>query len=267
MMLPGRRMTFQLTPLLDLLLIVIFAQYMDVEQTSRDSHERLARRQQEMELKLVAQAEELRQRMDAEHARRLQEAQQQRTRFEQAWRDIVQQQERLSELLSELFALPEDAVRKLLAISPQGQPPSVEQTAELRRTLKQLQATKGRELLRMLLTYQEMRKRVDVWEVYVTADGFIEFDNGEAVRRFAAETTDEIANGLLQAYKSFPEPRTLVILLFSYGDASAGARQRAQAALPVAVARMREDSGGRHWFEFAVLGFAPDGPSLRAGKR
>ena len=44
-----QRMTFQLTPLLDLLLIVIFAQYMEVQNQAKSAQTRLARERGSLE--------------------------------------------------------------------------------------------------------------------------------------------------------------------------------------------------------------------------
>ena len=44
---PRRRMTFQLTPLLDLLLIVIFAQFMEVQQQAESAQDDLQQQKQQ----------------------------------------------------------------------------------------------------------------------------------------------------------------------------------------------------------------------------
>lgn len=262
-----RKMTFQLTPLLDLLLIVIFAQFIEVQQTSNKSEAALETRAAEMRQTLLAQAEELRNKMDAAHDLRMRDVESKREYYDQAFKSILEQQNQSGEMLSEMFDIPEDMVNELLGIKAGQKAYTPEQSANIRRTLKGLQQKNGRELLKTLISYGEMKKRCDVWEIYVTEDGTIELDNGEFVKKFRAKTQSEIEDGLFAAYKSFPEPKTLVILMFSYGDASAGIRQRSQDALPAALARMRDDSGGRNWFEFAVLGFSPEGPSLRAGNK
>ena len=45
---PRRRMTFQLTPLLDLLLIVIFAQFMEVQQQAESAQDDLQQQKQQL---------------------------------------------------------------------------------------------------------------------------------------------------------------------------------------------------------------------------
>lgn len=261
-----RKMTFQLTPLLDLLLIVIFAQFMEVRDTTSRSEAARDAREAEMREQIELEAAELKEQLQLEHAAKLNDLQEQRRRYREALRSILRQQEEAGKVLADAFDVPEETVSRLLKLDPNSSA-NVRRTAEeLSATLQELQKASGRELLRMLISYSEMRKRCDIWEVHISDEDVIEFDNGTEVRSFRAGREPEIEDRLFEAYKTFGEPRTLVILLFSYGDASAGVRQRTEDALPAAVARMRADSGGRHWFEFAVLGFSPDGPSLREAK-
>ncbi|MFK7820893.1 MAG: hypothetical protein AB8G99_19420 [Planctomycetaceae bacterium] len=260
MKLASKKMTFQLTPLLDLLLIVIFAQFMEVRDTSSKSEAVLEKRAAEVRQQLLSQAEELRKRMDASYASKM-------NKLDEQQQSLLAQHDQAGEILSEIFNVPESTVNKLLRIDPAQGSYTARQKQDLKQTLRNMQKSNGPELLKMLISYGEMQKRCDIWEVYVAEDGSLEFTNAEQVRTIRARTQAEIEGELFDAYKSFTEPKTLVIILFSYGDASAGARQRTEDALPGALARMREDSGGRHWFEFAILGFTPDGPSLKTGNR
>lgn len=262
-MIPPRRMTFQLTPLLDLLLIVIFAQFMEVQQTSTKSDELLQTRAKEMRQQIMAQAEELRRKMDLAFADRMKEANQRRAFYDNALKSVVQQQQQSGEVLAELFDLPNDAVKDLLKIDPNSTAFTPAQRESLRATLRDMQQKNGQELLQLLISYGEMKKRCDVWEVHVTGEGLVRFDNGADVREMQVKTDTEAEKKLFEAYKTFEEPKTLVIILYSYGDTTAAQQQRVRNALPGLLAKMREDSGGRHWFEFAVLGFTPEGPTLR----
>lgn len=266
-MIAPRRMTFQLTPLLDLLLIVIFAQFMEVQQTSSKSEESLETRVSEMRQRLLADAESLRQKMDLAHAERMQKVDQRRNFYDNAFKSVLQQQNQSGEVLAEVFDLSAEEMKDLLKIDPASKQFTPEQRENLRRTLKEMQKKDGRQLLQLLISYGEMRKRCDVWEVHVNSDGAVRFDNGLQTRLIRAESQQEAGEKLFEAYKTFEEPKTLVILLYSYGDTTAGQQQRIRNALPGLMAKMREDSGGRHWFEFAVLGFTPEGPTLRGENR
>ncbi|MCA9115671.1 MAG: hypothetical protein KDA79_11350, partial [Planctomycetaceae bacterium] len=167
------------------------------------------------------------------------------------------------QILGEFFQLPETLIDQVLRQQAQTRPPpSPEEQEQLRQKLRGFSELRGRELIRHLLTYDELRKRSDIWEIHLSPGGLVEFRSNGIVRRFRAETIEEFAFGMFATYKSLPEPKGLVILLMSYGDILVGQRRAAMAGLPIVTDRMRRDSGGRTRFEYAVLGFEPDRPPL-----
>ena len=259
MKLPTRRMTFQLTPLLDLLLIVIFAQFIEVRDTSTKSESVIEQQKAEAQLEMEEKARKLREQMDAEHADRM-------TQLEQKEKSLLAQREQVGNVLSEVFNMSDKAFERVLRANS-ADTYSNEQKQRMQKALGSLRSSKGRELLKMLVSYGEMQKRCDIWEVHVEGNELIQFSAGGITTNIRADTKDEITDELFKAYKTLPEPKTLVIILFSYGNTNAGARRRAEEALPDAIAKMRADTGQRNWFEFAILGFAPEGPSLQNGKR
>lgn len=259
MKLPTRRMTFQLTPLLDLLLIVIFAQFIEVRDTTTKSEAVLERQKSEAQQQIEEKAKKLREQMDAEHADRM-------TQLLEKEKSLIAQREQVGDVLSEAFNMSDKAFERVLQANS-ANTYSTEQKQQMARALRALRSSKGRQLLKMLVSYGEMQKRCDIWEVHVEGNELIQFSAGDTTTNIRADTKDEITDGLFKAYKTLPEPKTLVIILFSYGNTNAGARRRAEEALPDAIAKMRADTGQRNWFEFAILGFAPEGPSLQNGKR
>ena len=74
---------------------------------------------------------------------------------------------------------------------------------------------------------------------------------------FRARTAEEFADKLYAAYKSLPQPKSLVVIMLSWGDARADVREAALRALPIVTERMRQNAGGFIRFEYAVLGFQP----------
>ncbi len=77
-----RRMTFQLTPLLDLLLIVIFAQFMEVQQVSdrtEISHQLQLKEQQTLNQQHIAEFQNQRKQQERQLRAKLSEARDQRT--------------------------------------------------------------------------------------------------------------------------------------------------------------------------------------------
>ena len=265
---PIRRIAFHLTPLLDLLLIVIFAQYIEVRDQTRREQMATSQRLQAVErerdeaLQAVAALRDT----DANDRRRQDDAlqrlrsenetlRQQQAELAEALRQAAEQRDRVGALTALLFDVPPELMtRALEAPAAERTPAEVERLRAQFRELAQMRAGAA---VKHLLTYDELRKRADVWDVYVAETGEIAFSAGEQRRTFRADTPETFAARLYDIYKSLPQPKGLVIILLSYGDAKAVWREAAIKGLPQAAARMREDAAGRTRFEYAVLGFRP----------
>lgn len=273
-----RRMTLQLTPLLDLLLIVIFAQYMDIRQTTLEEETQSSRRFEQLQTELEeARQSQSRALADLTAAEdRMQDLAgiaELRTASEQELEERLaasadeleraQEQKRLvGELTAELFRIPNEQIEELLAQPPMLSPA---ERAQLKEQFREMGSARGDELVKHLLTYEELRKRADIWEIYVAENGRVSFLTDRLSREFRADSPEGFASQLYEAYKSLPQPKGLVIILLSYGDARFGPRDAALRGLPLAAARMREDAAGRTRFEYAVLGFRVEPPQRAEG--
>jgi hypothetical protein len=69
------------------------------------------------------------------------------------------------------------------------------------------------------------------------------------------ESETDFAARLFEHSKSFADPRTLVIMLLSWGDAQGGARQRATNGMPILAEQLRKDAAGIRWYDFSIVGF------------
>lgn len=273
----GRRFHFQLTPLLDLLLIVIFAQYLDVTQQAKresESAERqVAERRAELDREYVQLRTELQQersQLAAERQRLAQIDAASEARVEDSQQkldDVVAQQQRAASLIAELFNVPGTLVEQALAPRPAGSPPRTAQEIErLRERFRQMASLRGSEVVEHLLSYDELRKRADVWTLRIEKTGEIVSTAGDVRQAFRAATPSEFSTKLFDRYKTLEQPKGLVIILVSYGDARADVRQAVINGLPEAVRLMREDRLGRTQFEYAVIGYIPeDGSADDAG--
>jgi hypothetical protein len=279
----SRRLTFQLTPLLDLLLIVIFAQFMEVRDTTTtqevQSTETIARAEREFtqarsELNQL-QSERLKaQAALAQLERELELLQSVANELSVGREDLEEklaaarkQRDHVAGLMTEMFALPAEAVQELIRVrTQQDLRLTPEQVERLRNEVREYSQRNPQEAVRHLLTFEEMRKRCDIWELHVSGMGVTEFIAGDQSQRFRAETPDEFERKLFECYKTLPQPKSLVILLLSYGDVKASVYEAAMNGLPRAASRMREDQNGRSRFEYAVLGFNAATPT-RPGER
>uniref|UniRef100_A0A7C2K2E3 Uncharacterized protein n=1 Tax=Schlesneria paludicola TaxID=360056 RepID=A0A7C2K2E3_9PLAN len=252
----ARKLTFQLTPLLDLLLIVIFAQYLDVRSTARRetieleaSRTLISAQLDEALRQLIALREKL-----AQMEQRVEVAE---TRSVEADRFLAQR-DLIGELVTELFRLPEGTLAPLLqSRTASGPGPSASDLAQLQSRLKALGGGQSDRVVDHLLTFGEMRKRMDVWELYLQDNGSVVLTVGDKRLTFRAESADAFATRLFEAYKTLPEPKSLVLLLVSYGDAKFQSLKAMLDGLPQALDRIRTDAGDRSRLDYAVLGFRP----------
>lgn len=256
-MLTRRRIILQLTPLLDLLLIVIFAQYLEVRQSAAEqqqSVEESQRQSEQTEHELRRTADELQTELAAS-----------RVQLEIA----REQTRRLTELGLEQLQIPRekmnammrDLVERLSDDGSPSRPPDVEEPLDDEVTPDaEATALQQRRLLQFLQTYVELRKRSDVWELYLAESGVVTLIAGDAEQTFRATDDEGFAQRLFDAYKKLPQPKGLVVILLSFGDTRADDRQIAIRGLELATRRMQEDRGDQTRFEFSVLGYQPQKP-------
>lgn len=265
-----RRLTMQLTPLLDLLLIVIFAQFMDVQEreaTTVDEAHRAVEQRQRAEAELTELEATHQEAIDfltraAEVVKELRSKNrtlsEQNEQLEAEVDQVIAQQRLLGELVSELFRLPESVIAQVLTPDGAAGPAATaEERERLEAKFRELSQQNAGRMIRHLLSFEEMRKRCDLWELHIDETGWFTLRAGNEMRGFRADSPEEFANRLYAIYKSLPAPKPLVVIMLSYGDARADVREAAIQGLPQVTDRMREDAGGFIRFEYAVLGFQP----------
>ncbi len=277
---PLRRLTMQLTPLLDLLLIVIFAQFLEVRETDAQRARAAARREREFQ---AAQEETLRLqaalgdafRLLAEARRAMQSSQELirrgREELQQHEQDLERSQQRqevLGRLLVELFRVPQPVIDELL--DPHRVPPlseSAEEFERLRKEFQRLAEASPGAAIRHLLTFEEVRKHCDFWELHLERDSRrLALVDAQRQQHFLAlpledaqpaASLDRVAfeRELYAMFKSWPQPKSLVLVLFSY-DAGVriNVRDPAQEGILRVLDRLRVGAAGRTRFEFADFG-------------
>lgn len=271
MTLKPRRIAFQITPLVDTLLIVLFLQYLDSRQQQAGTQAEAAeamrdRNRAAAQLTLAESRErEARQELVRAHdslARLAAESHAREERAAQAEAELGRMQGHqrvLGELMVELFKLPPDDVAAVL--DPGRDPPlaaSPEDIERLRTTFQEFSENSPGAMIRHLLTYEEIRKRCDLWDLFIDAQGVATLDTGVTELRFRVQP-DTFADDLFHRYKSLPQTKDLVILLLSVDrQAQRQFVQPVRSSLPRLVSRLREDSGGRTRFEYADLGVRLD---------
>lgn len=248
-MVPRRRLSLQLTPLLDLLLIVIFAQYMEVQQNTVSMEENFARREREL----------------VEFRELLIDRQEQMQEERSKWLATQRRQvETVGDALAEALNLPGQLVRELTRLREEGEATDVQRLRRAAQRVRKLMEARGEEFVQMVLRVDEMQKHVSLWELHLQANGRVLLSDGQQTAVVAFETREEFLDRVVAATKSFSEPKTLVLLLLSYGDTQAGFRSLAEGGMTELAAQLRHDSGGIRWYDYSLLGYRPEGPILAA---
>ena len=282
-----RKLTIQLTSLLDLMLIVIFAQYIEIRETSAarerqravqaaaDREAVAAEREQHLAA-LSSEREEL-ERRRAEFDAERDEIAQREAELSEALRHALEQQKQIGDIVAELFHVPDALIQELL--QQRDSDPAARSAAEvesLKQAFRELGELRGAEALKHLLTYEELRKRCDIWEIYITEEGVAIFDAGEASKQFRFREAEAAARGprtraeireedeeaaqrfadrIFDFYKTLPQSKSVVIMLLSYSKSTSyNWRRPAILGLSKAADRMRTDSNGRTRFEYALIG-------------
>ena len=197
-MITRRRLALQITPMLDMLLIVMFLQFLDMKQRTAS-----------LEVQASASAASVQQMQD-----QLTQAQQDRDR-------VAEEQAAIARTLSEVFQLTPQETKMFLAemrpTGPRGSSPA----AQAR--LQQLASGSKEPILQHLLTYDEIRKRCDVWELFIDGQNVAHLDTGERERELRVNLNEaqdveleRFAVELEGIYRGLPQPKHLVILLLSY---------------------------------------------------
>ena len=251
-----RRLTFQLTPLLDLLLIVIFAQYMEVQQKAESA-------QAEVEQQKVDLAEEYNARRDElerQHAAESGDVSALRERYRAQHDSIVKQHQQAEAALATAFNLPGRVLQQVLRLQTNGNLTDSRNLESAVQRLEQLLPRRGEEMLRFILRYDEMQKHVSVWELHLQDNGQAVFSDGEQSPMLSFATVEEFVSRAFEVSKAFTEPKPLVIILLTHGDTQAGQRRRAVDGMPFLVEKLRRDAGNTRWFDFSLMGFRPTGP-------
>lgn len=255
-MMPARKLTFQLMPLVDLLLIVFFAQYVEMQALMREESGRLRAFQRD----LTAERDDALHQLISlqEQLTSLDELQSERDSLSQDLKRVRAQRDWIGEMIVELFRAPESDVAKLLGETPSSPGPTAAEVRQLRQQWRRLAEDRGEEVVEHLLTFHELRKRCDLWDLYIQDDGQIVLTVNRQRQMLRAEEADAFSTRLFEAYKALPQPKSLVLLLVSYGDARLGVRQAVLDGLPAALERIRADDESRSRYDFAVLGYRPE---------
>jgi hypothetical protein len=232
---------------MDLLLIIVFAQFMEMRETSQEQTREIS---QERQALLDEQAMWRAERDRAVAERNMALANQQAN---------TQDVRRAIEMLRGWLNLDADESQ---ATDLRPGTDSRDVIARAIERSRQLASADPNTLIRFLVGHDELLKRAEVWTIHARETGDVVFEASGKTETFRLESqrqskrTQEIADRLFAAYKQWPQPKGLVVVLVSYAPRSvAGVYQPLIDAMPATLERLRADTPTSR-FEYTVLGAA-----------
>ena len=273
-MAPRRRMMLQLTSLVDLLFIVMFLQYMELQDASA---QQVAAESARRKLAETARGDANRLKESAlantaDMTRRLQSLEAENKSLQDKLTDAnkriavtaVEQQAEERRAAADLKAIGA-VVKDMIGISPDallaaiGPAPEPER-AKLRQRLENLRGKTPGQLVHHLRETSELKKYSEVWEVHIASDNSVSLKIGPAERqtneRLFVRSADEFANRVVAAAKEQGEPKSLVIICLTWADADLRTREQVVNGLKFAVIALKPEWGGTKRIEFAKLGYS-----------
>ena len=267
-----RKLTMQLTPLLDLLLIVIFAQFVEMREEQATTRAAMVEERDAA----VEQLDSLQSQLDRIHdeilraemesARQKALANQKNELLEATRKNLdltLAQQGVLGELVVELFDIPQEEVSRVLDPTNRIGLRTQEEMDKLKEQFRQLAMQKSGEIIKHLLSYDEIRKRCDVWELHIRPNDVLQLTAGEQTQEVKIPlkidlTVDKerLLTDLYARCRALPDPKHLVIVQLTYDRKSTTfITQPVRDILPELMSRLQIDRAGQYRFEYADMGF------------
>lgn len=234
-MIPRRRLTLQLTPLLDLMLIVMFSQHLAFRQHSAAEQQALEQRARTLQTELQSREAQLTEQRDS----------------------LARQYLETASLLNTFLSPSQNArLAAQLADFP-----------EVRNALEQTTRTSSDAATNFLTRATAMQKHVTIWEVHLLDSGRAQLRSENLTESTDFASAEEFAERLFQASKRFPVPHSLTLVLLSWSDTQLGPRQAALRGLPLFLDLLRRDAAGIRWYDFSVTGYRPNGALTQPAPR
>lgn len=225
-----RRPVVQLAALVDFLFIVMFLQFLQIqgaaERGEKDRKTAVEGRKEAEEgrkdavkLKkdvLVDQVKLTKERDEYHH--QVEELKKQLAKTEgQRGKDREEAKRQIEEIGQAMKALLGVDAQKL---KDQLEGASDEQRAKVFAELKNAQSQNPAQLIQTLRKSAELGKRCDIWEVHLFPDGTVRVKApGIEARKFFPKNEDDFTNLFMEIVQETSEPKSLVLILFTYGNA------------------------------------------------
>ncbi len=223
-----RRIILQLTPMLDLMLTVLFVQAILLKGVSMDavdaktkvattlaaSRDMVSRYKQDNE-GLTRERNDLRDKLKTAEDR-LAAATESQLEAEERVKEINANMERIANLAKNIFDVSEETVLTMTAGMNDNQ------AARIRAELERIQKENPSEALKELMKLDELRKRCDFWGLHVSYDGQLEFfvNDKKIASTFIQKDfgPEPIVNAMEDAASQLQEPKSIVLVVLTHAN-------------------------------------------------
>lgn len=232
-----KKILLQLTPILDLMITILFVQTVllqgisreaitssekaaeierklkeTVSDTLKESRERSERLQQDNE-KLAKERNDLQQQLDEARVG-LKKAQEQQAAIAENAKHVEENFQKIAGLTKNLFNIPDDTIKSLTANMDPGQ------AERIGKELEQIKKDSPEKTIRALRKIDEFRRMCDFWEIRMTSDHWVivSVNEKESGKFLVQDNHDKehINNALENAIRQIDEPKSLVIVTLCY---------------------------------------------------
>jgi len=240
-----RRLVVQLASLVDLLFVILFLQYMQLRLVSH--------RQAVTEKELRTQAETAAK--DAQgvtnqvvhNLEQLQNANRQLTEdlrnAEKQIKGLEGKSKEVARLAEEELLFVAKAAQDMLGvdIGPALKYASPSDVDGIKKLLGKLRTADPSAIVQHLRTTREIQKLCTIWDVHVNEDGTVRLRCGDVTRTFRPRDENDFAQQFVDVSKEAGEPKSLVVILRTFGDAQLAARECEEKGLERAKVLLRAE--------------------------
>jgi hypothetical protein len=240
-----RRLVVQLAALVDLLFVILFLQYMQLRlishrqsiaetqlRTQAEAAAKNARGVTDMAVQNLKQLQNDNRRL----AEDLQNAERQVAILEGKNKEVVRRAE------EELSFVAKSAQAMLgVDIEPALKNASPADVDAVKKLLAGLKSADPAAIVQHLRTTRELQKLCSIWDEHLNEDGSVRLRMGDVTRTFRPRDENDFARQFVDATKEAGEPKSLVVIMRTYGETRYGARKCEETGLERAKVLLRAE--------------------------
>jgi hypothetical protein len=224
-----RRLVVQLAALVDLLFVILFLQYMQLRLISH----RQAVEQKQRRTEAEAAAKDAQGVTDqvVHNLEQLQNANRQLTEdlknAEKQIRGLEGKSKEVARLAQEELQFVARAAQDMLGVDLEPALKNGTQTdiESIKKLLGTLRTADPGAIVQHLRTTREIQKLCSIWDVHVSEDGTVRLRCGDSTRTFRPRDENDFAQQFVETSKEAGEPKSLVVILRTFGDAQLSVRE------------------------------------------